>query len=322
MTKKTDIAGTTLTIARSEILKVRGNRSSPDFNLPTLRVIAGPDMLRFVSIYPGQTVKIGRDESCELILTHGSVSRIHATVVSSDDGTLTLHDKGSTNGTTHNMLKVTEPSRIQVGDQIQIGRVVLRVESLGLNELSHLSKVVERLTLANKDALTGLVTRRFLKEELPNLVIRHELAEVPLAVLFLDLDHFGEINKVYLHDLGDDVLRSVARLMVMHVRDSDICVRYGGEEFLAVLPNCDLEGALQTAERLRVEIQDHDWEIFAENLKVTASLGVSEYRPKETTRDWLRRANSAMLLAKKEGRNRTLVWEDGMSLGTLDRGTE
>lgn len=301
-----DLAGTTLTIASSEVHGARSNRAVPEFNVPTLRVVAGPDMLRFASIYPGQEVKIGRDESCQLVLSHGSVSRYHCMVRSNENGQLTVEDLGSTNGTKYNGERVTSPVPVRVGDEVQVGRVTLKIESLGLNELSHLSKVVERLTLASKDALTGLVTRHFLKEELPNLVIRHKLAGVPLAICFIDLDHFGQINKKHLHETGDDVLRTVARLMVMHLRDSDICVRYGGEEFLAILPNCEEGGAFRSAERLRIAVQDHDWSVYAEDLIVTASIGVAIFRPAEETKEWIRRANEAMTYAKENGRNQTI----------------
>jgi len=92
----------------------------------------------------------------------------------------------------------------------------------------------------------------------------------------------------------------------MHLRDSDICVRYGGEEFLAVLPNCDEGGAYRTAERLRIAIEEHEWSVYADGLSVTASLGVSEFHSKEPTKDWIRRANQAMTKAKELGRNQTL----------------
>lgn len=306
MGEDNDLAGKTITIASSEVHRARSNRSIPDFNVPTLRVVAGPDMLRFASIYPREEVKIGRDESCQLVLSHGSVSRFHCCIRSDENGQLFVQELGSTNGTTFNGSPVTTPIRVRIGDEVQVGRVTLKIESLGLNELSHLSKVVERLTLASKDALTGLVTRHFLQEELPNLVIRHKLAGVPLAIAFIDLDHFGEINKKYLHDVGDDVLRTVARLMVMHLRDSDICVRYGGEEFLAILPNCEEGGAYRTAERLRIAIQDHDWSVYADELSVTASFGIALFRGNENTKDWIRRANEAMNHAKKNGRNQTI----------------
>jgi len=305
---KRDIAGTTLTIARNEILAARGNRSVAEFTLPTLRVVAGPDMLKFASIYPGEKVVIGRDDTCELTLTEVSVSRRHAIIHSSDEGQLSLEDLGSTNGTSYNGKKVTSSIDIEAGAQLQVGGVTMRIESLGLNELAHLSKVVERLTLANKDALTGLVTRFYLDDELPNLVMRHELAEVPLSAVFLDVDHFGAVNKKFLHDVGDEVLRAVARLMVMHVREADTCVRYGGEEFLAVLPNCGEQGAFRTAERLRQEIESHDWSHYAEGLSITVSLGIAQHIVREETRDWLRRADGAMNEAKNRGRNQTLCW--------------
>ena len=97
-----DIAGTTLTIASSEVHRVRSNRSVSEFNVPTLRVIAGPDMLRFASIYPGQTVKIGRDESCQLVLSHGSVSRFHCFAGGRSPAPRTFYCEGVGNCLPHN----------------------------------------------------------------------------------------------------------------------------------------------------------------------------------------------------------------------------
>lgn len=275
--------------------------------LPTIRVVAGPDMLRFATLYPpdGKAV-IGRDATCDLALTDGSVSRRHATVSVDGDGVIWVEDLGSTNGTTIDGVPVEERTALPDGASLIVGGVTLRLDRLSLKELSHLTKVVERLSLANKDALTGLVTRHYLDEELPGLVHRHSAAGVPMSCVFFDVDHFKRVNDTYGHGVGDEVLRTVSRLIIMHVRDSDTVVRYGGEEIVAILPNCDLDGAFNTAERVRREVQQHAWTSYAEGLAVTLSAGVSTYATGEPIADWLDRADKALYSAKRGGRNQSV----------------
>ena len=296
------LANTTLTMELRR--KKRGQR----FTLPTIRVVAGADMLRFCSVYPDERVTIGRDDRCDLTLVDASVSRKHAAIAAVGKEKLVLEDLGSTNGTTHNGKPVTGSVEVRVGDHIDVGGVTLRIDRMGLDELAHLARVVERLTLANKDALTGLVTRLYLNDELPDLIARHQISEVPLSAVFLDLDHFKNINDTHGHGVGDEVLRAAGRLMALSVRDSDTCVRYGGEEFLAVLPSCDEHGAYLMAERLRQQVARHDWGHYAKGLQVTASLGVASHEGTEEMGAWLERADKALYAAKRAGRNRTVRW--------------
>lgn len=275
--------------------------------LPTLRVVAGPDMLRFATLFPPEgKATIGRDASCELALSDGSVSRRHATVQVDENGIAWVEDLGSTNGTTVDGAPVSGRTAIPEGAMLAIGGVTLRLDRLSLKELSHLTKVVERLSLANKDALTGLVTRHYLQEELPGLVSRHTSTGVPLSCVFFDIDHFKAVNDTHGHGIGDSVLRTVSRLVIMHVRDSDTVVRYGGEEIVAILPNCDIDGAFNTAERVRREVQRHAWNSYASGLSVTISAGVSRHRGDEGMDAWLQRADRALYSAKHGGRNQTV----------------
>ena len=129
--------------------------------------------------------------------------------------------------------------------------------------------------------------------------------------MFLDVDHFKHINDTFGHAVGDEVLRTVARLMVMTVRDTDVCIRYGGEELLAILPKCDEKGGLLMAERLREALEQHDWTAHGvEGRNVTASLGVAVLKATETIPQWLTRADAAMYAAKNDGRNRVYTHGD------------
>ncbi len=288
----------------TQVLHAR--RESERRTLPTLRVVAGPDMLRFCSIYPNETITIGRDESCELPLTDVSVSRHHASVTSIGS-LLMLEDLGSTNGTNYGGEPLVTARQIKVGDEIEIGSVMLRVERLGMDELTHLARVVERLHLASKDSLTGLLSRRHLDNELPEQVRRYHRARIPLAAVFLDVDHFKKVNDTFGHGVGDDVLRALSAILTAAIRTTDFAIRYGGEEFVLVLPNSDEQGGAIFAERVRGLVERHDWSVYfpaGADRTVTISLGVAEYGG-ESVGAWMNRADKAMYRAKSLGRNRT-----------------
>lgn len=273
--------------------------------LVALKVVAGPDMLRFATLDAAcQRVTIGRDLTCDLSLSDASVSRTHAAVEIDESGSLWIEDLGSTNGTAIDGTLIEGRRPIVLGCSLMIGTVVLRVERMSLKELCHLKRVAERLSVADKDPLTGLISRRYLDDELPGILVRHHASEVPLSILFLDIDHFKIVNDTWGHGLGDEILRAVSRLMVMSLRDSDTSVRYGGEELIAILPNCDLDGAMRSAERLRREIQEHAWDTYVEGLTITVSIGVACAQPEETASAWIHRADAALYRAKREGRDR------------------
>lgn len=279
--------------------------------LPTLRVVSGPDIFRFHALYPDETITIGRDASADLRLTDLSVSRKHARIRRDRQAGLLVEDLGSSNGTAHNGARVIRQARALPGDTIDLGAVTLRVDELDLDEIAHLQRASERLRQANKDALTGLLTRHWMDEDLPVLAERHRITERPLAAVFVDVDRFKRVNDTHGHLVGDEVLRSVARLTALQVRESDVCLRYGGEELLCVLPACDEAGAVAMAERIRAAVASHEWGRYAPGLRVTASFGVAVLQPPEPVRDWLGRADQALYRAKSAGRNRVMAYSVG-----------
>ena len=120
----------------------------------------------------------------------------------------------------------------------------------------------------------------------------------------MDADHFKRVNDTFGHGIGDEVLQAIARLLMLGIRDSDPCVRYGGEEFLIFLPGAAVRTAMEVAERLRRSIGGHDWNRTATDLRVTASIGVAEYVEGETATQWLERADKALYHSKNNGRNK------------------
>jgi diguanylate cyclase (GGDEF)-like protein len=129
----------------------------------------------------------------------------------------------------------------------------------------------------------------------------------PLSVFFIDLDFFKLVNDTHGHMVGDDVLRSVAKKVSSAVREYDHVGRYGGEEFLVVLPNCNVETALEVAERVRQQVCDEPIVIATTQLRVTVSIGLSQWHSDQELLDLLRRADVALYRAKQNGRNRVEV---------------
>lgn len=155
--------------------------------------------------------------------------------------------------------------------------------------------------MAYLDELTGLANRRRLVEELG-----YQAAIVgpghPVSIVYFDLDHFKRVNDTYGHDVGDQVLRSVAEITVGAVRDGDLPARLGGEEFVVVAPATDHEHALNLAERLRGELPRGLAAGAGDRL--TASFGVTQLRPGESAESALRRVDELMYEAKANGRDR------------------
>jgi diguanylate cyclase (GGDEF)-like protein len=155
---------------------------------------------------------------------------------------------------------------------------------------------------AATDALTGQPNRRSLDVLLAKQTGISRDRGRPLSVLMLDLDHFKRINDVHGHRVGDDALRAFARRVRGLLREGDVCTRYGGEEFVVVLPDTPLPVALQVAERLRSGISNSPL-LEGQNLLVTVSIGAAELSAGQTGAELLEIADQAVYAAKHGGRN-------------------
>ena len=182
---------------------------------------------------------------------------------------------------------------------------VLRERASAMAALGRALDNVHELALT--DPLTGLYNRRLLQDALPRELILAERRDEQLAVIMIDLDYFKRINDSSGHDAGDAALVEVAALLKRHIRASDIACRYGGEEFVLVLPDATLAGAVQKAEELRVAIAQLALR-HRGALGVTASLGVAVY-PQHglEAESLLRAADEALYAAKGAGRNRVIA---------------
>ena len=163
----------------------------------------------------------------------------------------------------------------------------------------------EMARLAITDELTGLYNRRHLLERLADEVRRGQRYGCGFSILFIDIDHFKAINDGYGHALGDRILAEMGRVLRRWARSSDLIGRYGGEEFVALLPMTDATAAERAADRLRTAVGEHS---FARRKRLTVSLGIASYPADgQSPEDLLKRADAALYQAKKQGRNRTVV---------------
>ncbi|UZE47678.1 GGDEF domain-containing protein [Rhodopseudomonas sp. P2A-2r] len=169
-------------------------------------------------------------------------------------------------------------------------------------ELTVANRKIEEL--AELDELTGSFNRRCIMRMLDDEIGRAQRIGVPCCVALIDLDWFKRINDTYGHPTGDEVLRTFAITVYANIRSSDRFGRYGGEEFLLVLPDTPHETAVQILDRLRALITVLDWSAFSDGMSVTISAGIARLDPDDTADTLLARADRALYAAKKQGRNR------------------
>lgn len=159
------------------------------------------------------------------------------------------------------------------------------------------------------DALTGLHNRRWLDLQLPRLINRHVRNEKPLSIIMFDVDCFKRFNDKFGHDAGDEVLVQVARTTMLSLRPTDLCARFGGEEFVIMLADVASDLAWIVAERLR-KLMESELVVTDDGRKlpsITISLGIAEARKGDNADSILKRADVAMYKAKENGRNRTCI---------------
>ncbi len=165
------------------------------------------------------------------------------------------------------------------------------------------------IEMAITDALTGLFNRRYMETHLATLVEQAAARGKPIAVMVLDIDYFKSINDGHGHDAGDDVLREFSLRIRKSIRNIDLACRYGGEEFVLVMPETDMAVATMVAERLRRRIATEPFSIQqgACSLEVTISIGIAALgAPTDTAAAILKRADEALYRAKRDGRNRVV----------------
>lgn len=168
------------------------------------------------------------------------------------------------------------------------------------------SNYQQTISMAITDGLTGLYNRHFLSTHLGNMVQQSLASGRPLSQIILDMDHFKRVNDTYGHDVGDEVLVKLGKIVVNTIRSADLAARYGGEEFVVLMPETDILDAAEVAERIRIAVEKTPFPVShaAGALNLTVSIGVSHLRrPHDTALELQKRADEALYCSKSNGRN-------------------
>jgi diguanylate cyclase (GGDEF)-like protein len=194
---------------------------------------------------------------------------------------------------------------ITIGQCAFVGLYGSSMRKMLYNRSSELKAANKRIEeLAELDELTGSYNRRCIMRMLDGEIARTHRTNSPCSIALIDLDWFKRINDAYGHPTGDEVLRTFAITMFANIRNIDRFGRYGGEEFLLVLPDTTNDIATRLLDRLRAIIADLDWSAFSPDMRVTISAGIATLRPDENPDTLLARADNALYAAKERGRNR------------------
>lgn len=153
---------------------------------------------------------------------------------------------------------------------------------------------------ANKDSLTKIYNRRKLEKLMSLQISQSKKENTTFSIIFFDIDNFKKINDEFGHNIGDKILISLSKIVSQNIRKSDIIGRWGGEEFIIILPYTDVNGALKTTEHLKELINNYN---FGIGRAVTSSFGITQYKNKDTKKELVERADEAMYFVKNNGRN-------------------
>ena len=174
--------------------------------------------------------------------------------------------------------------------------------AIAIREITRQQDILKKQAIM--DTLTGVYNRSLLQHSLVQAIEINNRTGEPMSLIMLDIDHFKKINDDLGHDSGDYVLKEMGKILKSLFRSSDMVFRIGGEEFLVLVYNADVQTAVEMAEKLRSEIEHHP---IIENHTVTASIGVAGYQHEISWEEWLKQSDENLYLAKSGGRNRVAM---------------
>ncbi|WP_312725507.1 GGDEF domain-containing protein, partial [Stutzerimonas kunmingensis] len=190
----------------------------------------------------------------------------------------------------------------------QVCLIIYDVTDVAVNRRQLQAANAELQRLSSTDRLTGLYNRGHWEEMLRLDYARHRRYDSQAALVMFDIDHFKAINDTYGHQVGDTVIQQVAELIRENLRDSDVAGRYGGEEFVVLLPDTDKQGAMTFAERLRHAVESREVQHEQHRIRFTISLGVADLSvPTHSHAQLIEWADSALYASKAAGRNRVTL---------------
>lgn len=197
---------------------------------------------------------------------------------------------------------------LQLGSLLEAALLMIAMAEalLGLEEERR-----QALDMAHRDPLTGLGNRRLLQIEYERFKRLYQKDQKPVFLIMTDLDYFKVINDTYGHDAGDEVLKEVAELLTSHCRETDVCVRYGGEEFAILLRADTLQEVVEVAERIRAEFARSPTHYRNQTIEHTLSSGITpvlDAKERLTVNEMMQRADAALYRGKEAGRNRNIIY--------------
>ena len=173
---------------------------------------------------------------------------------------------------------------------------------------TELVNMVRSLDLASRiDGMTGLANRRDIMEKIDREATRSQRHQHPFTILLINIDGFKKINDTHGYNTGDDVLVEISRVLRSCVRNEDICARWGGEEFLILLPETAAESSLPVANKILEAMSRTEFKANKPGIHITVSIGVCEHIPSQTVQESVARVHHALLMAKKGGKNRYII---------------
>jgi diguanylate cyclase (GGDEF)-like protein len=252
---------------------------------------------------------IGRSPGVQIIINEASVSRQHARLVLIGDNVV-VEDMGSSNGTFVNDVKTDGQGPLKDGDIIRLGTVLLKFFAHdNVDSVMH-DKIYRMATI---DAGTQIFNKQYLLDALDSEFKFSRTYGRDLSIIYYDLDHFKPVNDNYGHNAGDFILKESAALVKSAVRKDDILGRFGGEEFVIILPNTEARTAAELAERIRHKHETHSFLIEVEkngertrvSHRQTISMGVSQLKtPIANPKEFLEAADKKLYVSKQTGRNK------------------
>ena len=272
---------------------------------PSVVIISEDGLGEVFPLSEGNNV-LGSGDHTDINLPYRGIDPVHATLVR--EGDLRI-EANSDNLVLVNGQVVSGPHSLTVGDTVELGVVTLKYREFDDEDEQYHAALRQ---LAIRDGLTNLFNARYFRDA---LLKEHEFCvrkSASLALLFMDIDHFKQINDRFGHAFGDFVLKELARMLTTRLRGYDLLARYGGEEFTLILEDSDADGGRQIAERVRKEIEQ--LRIMNESkgeVGVTISMGLSSYPNDGEEKDQLiTHADKALYLAKQSGRNQVCGWSE------------
>lgn len=274
--------------------------------IPILTFIGGSQVGRRV-LLADDSITLGRSHGSTIMINDPAVSRLHVKIQYDPQSSVyVVNDLGSSNGTLVNG-KTIKTSVLSEGDKIIIGQTVLRFSWIDAVDMVFHGEVDR---LINIDGLTGLVVKRRFDEDFSRHVAVALRNESPLSMLMIDMDGLKRINDTYGHPFGAYSISETAKIIKNVMSSKGLASRFGGDEFMAFLPNTPVDKAKEIAEEIRRNVEQHNYEKDNTRFSLTISIGLAMLKENDTPETFFKRADDALYISKKSGRNRVSVIEE------------